>query len=286
MTATSSFLFRWLGAAGLEFIYNDFSLLIDPYLSRISLFQCLFGRIRPAEQKIFSRITAANAILVTHSHFDHLMDVPAIAKKFNCPVYGSPNTCSLLKRCNVPRSQIYQVAAAEEFVIGPFNVTVMKSSHPFAPLFKSTMLSATAEPPRHAKDFGIDSQFSYRISVGPRTCLTDPGKEVSKGAIDILFINTLQGSRAVRHILKTLDPGVVIPIHWDNYFRPVSGSCRAPGWGVLPVKRVFLKTVKKLAYTLTPRGRFFLPEPFKYYCVEDILYPNHECPSIASLYGV
>jgi L-ascorbate metabolism protein UlaG (beta-lactamase superfamily) len=286
MKAYSSLHFRWLGAAGLEFSLNDFSLLIDPYVSRISLFQFLFGGTTPDEQTIFSRITAANAVLVTHSHFDHLMDVPVIAKRFNCPVYGSPNTCTLLERCEVSPSLIYKRAPEDEFIIGPFNVMVMNSSHPYALFFKSIMLPATSKPPRHALDFGIDSQFAYRISVGPRTCLTDPGKEVSKGAIDILFINTLQGTRTVRHILKTLDPGVVIPIHWDNYFRPISVSGGAPGWGVLPVKRVFLKTVKKLVNSLTPRGTFFLPEPFKYYCVEDILQHDHESPSLASLYGV
>jgi hypothetical protein len=132
----------------------------------------------------------------------------------------------------------------------------------------------------------MDLQFSYRISAGSRTCLTDPGKEASKDVIDMLFINTLQGVRIVRHILKTMDPTLVIPLHWDNYFKPISDSHGAPGWGLWPVRRVFLKPLKKLVFTLTPHGNFFLPEPFKYYCMEDILQHDHESPSIASLYGV
>jgi len=286
MTNPPPLLFRWLGAAGLEFSYNGFSLLVDPYISRIPLFKFLFGKVKPDEPKIFSKITAANAILVTHSHFDHLMDVPVIAKKFNCPVYGSPNTCALLERCKVPPTQIHTVAPSDEFSIGPFSITVMKSSHPFVSLFQPVIIPKKSEPPRHALDFGMDLQFSYRISAGSRTCLTDPGNEASKDVIDILFINTLQGSRTVRTILKTLDPLAVIPIHWDNYFKPISDSHGAPGWGLWPVRRVFLKPLKKLVYTLTPRGRFFLPEPFKYYRVEDILQHGHEFPSIASLYGM
>src|SRR5512136_317987 len=115
-------LFRWLGAAGLELSYNGFTLLVDPYLSRVPILRALFCRIKPDEQKVFSRITAADAILVTHSHFDHLMDVPLIAKKFGCPAYGSPNTCSLLERCDAPLSNIRKAAPGDEFSIGPFSV--------------------------------------------------------------------------------------------------------------------------------------------------------------------
>ena len=132
----------------------------------------------------------------------------------------------------------------------------------------------------------MDYQFAYRITVGSSACLTDPGNEAGKEVIDILFINTLQGSRIVRQILKTMDPALVIPIHWENYFMPISDFHGAPGWGIFPVKRVFLKKVKKLIYSLTPRGNYFLPEPFKYYCVEDILQHHHETPSLASLYGL
>jgi L-ascorbate metabolism protein UlaG (beta-lactamase superfamily) len=283
---TLSLLFRWLGAAGLEFSYNGFSLLIDPYLSRVSLPRVLFGKLQPDEKKIFCRINAANTILVTHSHFDHLMDVPVVAKKFNCPVYGSPNTCSLLERCGVPPSHIHTVAPGDEFSTGPFQVKVMKSSHSFVPLFQPIILPKTSEPPLHALDFGMDSQFSYRISTGSMACLTDPGNEVEKDVIDILFINTLQGARIVRRILKTLNPGVVIPIHWDNYFKPVPVSQKAPGWGLLPIRRIALKSLKKHVITLTPRGCFFLPKPFTSYRVEDILQHDHEYPSVFSLHGI
>lgn len=279
-------LFRWLGAAGLEINLNGFSLLIDPYLSRIPLFHFLFHKIKPDEPKIFSRIVTANAILVTHSHFDHLMDVPLIANKFKCPVYGSPNTCSLLERCNVSLSNIRKAAPGDEFSIGPFSVTVRKSSHSYVPFLYNRKLPKIPDPPCHAFDFVMDFQYSYQICAGSRTYLTDPGREAGKDAVDVLFINTLQGARVTRGILKTLDPGLVIPLHWDNYFKPISNSCRAPGWGLWPVRRILLKTLNRLVIASTPRGRFFLPEPFKSYCVEDILYHGYSFPSIASRYGM
>ncbi len=280
-----SFLFRWLGVAGMEFNYDGFTLLIDPYLSRISLLKFLFGKVQPDERKIFSRIIDANALLVTHSHFDHLMDVPVIAKKYNSTVYGSPNTCALLERLEVPPAQIQEVAPKDEFTTGPFHIQVIKSSHPFVPFSKTASLPKPSKPPQRALDFGMDSQFAYRISIGQNTLLTDPGIKVGKDVIDILFISTLHGTRVVHHILKTLNAAVIIPIHWDNYFKALPASLKAPGWGLLPCNRVFLKTLKKMVYALTPRGCFFIPEPFKYYSLEDILNPNHEYPSTLPFYG-
>jgi L-ascorbate metabolism protein UlaG (beta-lactamase superfamily) len=277
------FTFRWLGVAGLEFKYSDFSLLIDPYVSRISLPKVLFGKVRPNEMEISNRITAANAILATHSHFDHLMDVPVIAKKFNCPVYGSPNTCALLKRCDVPLSSIHEVAPEDDISMGPFHIKVLKSSHPNFLFSKPVTLQKTQKPPQHAMDFGMDSQFAYKIRAGQNSCLTDPGLEGHKESIDVLFISTLQGSRGVSKILKTLDSAIVVPIHWDNYFRRFTESLKAPGWGLLPVKRVSLQAMRSMVHTLTPRGRLFLPDPFKFYCLEDILYTNHEHPRFPTI---
>jgi L-ascorbate metabolism protein UlaG (beta-lactamase superfamily) len=284
--STSPPLFRWLGAAGLEFRYNGFTLLVDPYLSRIPVVKVLFCRIKPDEQKVFNQITAADAILVTHSHFDHLMDVPLIAKKFGSPVYGSPNTCSLLERCAVPLSNIRTAAPGDAFSIGPFNVTVRKSSHSYIPFLYNRKLPKTPDPPCHAFDFVLDFHYSYRIGAGSRTYLTDPGREAGKDAVDVLFINTLQGSRIVRNILNSIDAKVVVPLHWDNYFKPISNSCRAPGWGLWPVRRILLKTLNRLVVASTPRGSYFLPEPFTFYCVEDILYHGYSFPSIASRYGM
>jgi L-ascorbate metabolism protein UlaG (beta-lactamase superfamily) len=280
------FTFRWLGVAGLEFKYNDYSILIDPYVSRISLPRVLFGKVRPDETEIFNRITATNAILATHSHFDHLMDVPVVAKKFNCPVYGSPNTCALLKRCDVPISSIHEVAPEDDLSMGPFHIKVLKSSHSKFPFVKPVTLPKTQEPPQHAMDFGMDSQFAYKISAGPTTCLTDPGMESHKEEIDVLFISALQSFRVVSRVLRTLDPAIVIPIHWDNYFRRFTGSLKAPDWGLLPVKRVSLQTLRSMVQTMTPRGRLFLPDPFKFYCLEDILYSNHEYPRFPTIYNI
>jgi L-ascorbate metabolism protein UlaG (beta-lactamase superfamily) len=262
--------FRWLGVAGVEIRYNGFSLLVDPYLSRISLKRFLFCKAVPDEKKILSAIPRADAILVTHGHFDHLMDVPVIAREFMSRIYGSPGTCSLLRRSGVLPAQINEVAPGDDFQAGPFRVSVEKSSHSFLFFFTAIARARSETPPQRAVDFGMDSILAYRISIGKRTFLTDPGREVKNDAVDILFVNTLQGRGVCSRILETIDPDLVIPIHWDNYFKPFSRQSRAPSWGWMPIKRILLKTLRKKVVALTPRGRLFIPEPFVFYRMDDV----------------
>ena len=78
--------FRWLGAAGIELETSGEVLLVDPYLTRIPLWKTLFGRIQPDMSAVQS-IEKCDYILVTHSHFDHLLDVPPIVLKTGAIVY-------------------------------------------------------------------------------------------------------------------------------------------------------------------------------------------------------
>ncbi len=70
---------RWLGVAGLEFTLGDHTLLIDPFLSRPPLRNVFMGRVYSDIQLIKEKIKKADHILITHAHYDHLLDVPAIA---------------------------------------------------------------------------------------------------------------------------------------------------------------------------------------------------------------
>jgi hypothetical protein len=107
-SATGSAQVLYLGSGGVLLMRNGMGVLVDPFFSHQS-----FGRIgrsiflgksgwrtlRPDKKMIdkgFAEITAAmadsvslKALLVAHSHYDHLMDVPEIASRIgsNIPVF-------------------------------------------------------------------------------------------------------------------------------------------------------------------------------------------------------
>jgi L-ascorbate metabolism protein UlaG (beta-lactamase superfamily) len=69
----------WMGHASFRLETGDLVLLIDPWLT---------GNPVLPEDRHDEAITGATHILLTHVHFDHVVDVLALAKRLNVPVVG------------------------------------------------------------------------------------------------------------------------------------------------------------------------------------------------------
>lgn len=80
----------WLGTAGFRIRAGDASVLIDPYLTRNP------GAI-PQQPLTPEDLGPADAILVSHGHFDHIMDVPAIARHTGARVFCGTTAAHTLK---------------------------------------------------------------------------------------------------------------------------------------------------------------------------------------------
>ncbi|HEV7562887.1 MAG TPA: hypothetical protein VGO24_05245, partial [Solirubrobacterales bacterium] len=76
---------EWLGVSGYRLSFEGQTLFIDPYLSRVP-FRDLFLR-RPAmpDPALLERFVKAPGetvgVLVGHTHFDHAVDAPALARR-------------------------------------------------------------------------------------------------------------------------------------------------------------------------------------------------------------
>jgi len=71
---------RWLGVSSFEISHAGRVLLFDPFVSRpVDACPALPAGVRPPEH--------ADAILVTHGHYDHFGDVPELARKLGATVY-------------------------------------------------------------------------------------------------------------------------------------------------------------------------------------------------------
>ncbi|MBA3457179.1 MAG: MBL fold metallo-hydrolase, partial [Deltaproteobacteria bacterium] len=87
----------WFGTAGVRLSYQDTVIWIDPYVTRLRFGELVRRRVVPSSQDaVATWIDRADAVLVGHTHFDHALDVPAIAERFGCPVYGSPSLQHLM----------------------------------------------------------------------------------------------------------------------------------------------------------------------------------------------
>ena len=75
--------------AGYRLSYQGETIYIDPYLSRVPLSSVLRRAPAVADPSLHERILKPASgrvagVLVGHTHFDHAIDVPAIARRYEC----------------------------------------------------------------------------------------------------------------------------------------------------------------------------------------------------------
>ena len=132
--------FTYFGAAGWEISDGDVTVLVDPYISRLRY----VDRQHPDDdRRAYARddvgdwdtdlidrlITKADFILVQHAHYDHLGDVPYIAKQTGARVIGTETTITILRAYGIPDDQLYAVGGGEDYQFENFSVRVIPSIH-------------------------------------------------------------------------------------------------------------------------------------------------------------
>jgi L-ascorbate metabolism protein UlaG (beta-lactamase superfamily) len=123
---------QWLGVAGYRITFEGRSLLLDPYFSRVP-FRSVVRRIAalPDAGLIERHVPAAEdvaAIAIGHTHFDHAVDAPAIARAHGCPVYGSESLVKLM-RLHGLGDRAVEVTPYRTYEAGPFELTFVPSAH-------------------------------------------------------------------------------------------------------------------------------------------------------------
>lgn len=275
----TSIRFRWLGTASIELVVNDQVLLVDPYLTRIAIWKLGAGRVRPDRALIADTIKRCDYVLVTHAHFDHMMDVPDLVQNTGAVAIGSPNNCRLLAACGTPEGKIREVHAGDRLSFGDYQVKVLMGEHIKLPLFTSGPLRYDLEPPLRARDYRMDCYYSFLISAGGQRLLTDPGICPEDAvAADVLFVHPGRPRTYYESLLPLVRPKVVVPYHWDDFFHPLSQPLRPfwrpPGWTFPPLQRVNLAEFGDTIEAIAPGTVLLEPEVFRSYDLAELLRPS------------
>lgn len=261
--------FRWLGVAGVELYADEAVLLIDPFVSRFPLRRAFSRRVRPDGALIAQHLPRADGVLVTHAHWDHLLDAPEIARQTGATVYGSANTCRLLALTGVPPEQCRQIAAGERFIVGPFTVTVWPARH--VPLLRRPVLQGPLRD-RHRRrplrpwDYRMDLCFSFLVEAAGTRWLDWAGVSTDGAPpADVLFVTLFGPPARYWPLLAAVRPRWVIPVHWDNFFRPVSRPLRPLFMPTL--RRANLDRFCRQLGQMAPGVQVLVPELFRTYDV-------------------
>jgi L-ascorbate metabolism protein UlaG (beta-lactamase superfamily) len=222
----------WLGTAGVRLVYQGTTLLIDPYVTRLSMGQLARRAVvRPASESIETWAPVADAILVGHTHFDHALDVPGIAARTGCNVYGSASLQQLM-RLHGRVEQAVVVEPHRDYEVGPFCFHFVPSIHnrmlgvhiPYAGELTCDHVDLlTPQAYRCGQVWGICVEVAgIRIyHQGSADLLED---EIKDDAVDVLLCG-IAGRRFTRRyvdrMVRALSPSAIVPTHYDNFFRPL-----------------------------------------------------------------
>jgi L-ascorbate metabolism protein UlaG (beta-lactamase superfamily) len=242
--AAGSVSFRWLGTAGWRVDVGDRTVLFDPYLTRFptGLFAGAFDPrtpLRSRPEAVDPHIGSPELVLVSHSHWDHLADVPHIARTTGARVVGTETTYHLLVALGVDAGQISVVKGGEVLDFGGIVVEVVPSLHSrnkkcayFAP---GTLNAPPATAPSTISDLPEGDTLAFQVTAGadgPSAFLmgaSDFSERAVQGLRPDLAMVAVPAATAthryVPRLLRALDhPAVTVPVHWDNFEVPLDGS--------------------------------------------------------------
>ena len=239
----------YLGTNGYQFEFKGHALLVDPYFSRVDLLSAaLNSRIQPNASRINDGLRhlapKADAILVTHGHFDHLLDVPVIMAKTRARLVASASSVDLSKRAGASSGDAVKPGDVRR--IGPWTIRVLSATHdrlfgkvPFDRPPSKAGLSAEAavkagsaktRPPQRAADWICGEPLAFLIEVNGQRIYLDSGGTPAQlppnEHVDLAILGmALPDSRArLSAALAHLQPRYVLPSHQDDFFRPLSAG--------------------------------------------------------------
>jgi len=261
--------FQWLGTAGFKIVHNGRVLLIDPFLDSRA------QNARPVQPLRVADVSDAEEIFITHGHFDHLADVPAIVEASGADVYCSSIAADTLERKGVPTRRIRRLAGDDTLPFDDFKIEVFPSNHI---IFDARLIMRTAPrvlrlsnagllkdmrgmPSGPALIYWFDFGDVTVIHMGSLGLKPHEVEFLEMPSADILML-PLQGHSRIctraAYLTATIRPRAVIPQHFDDFFPPVSQWVE-----LMP----FAAMVEKLA----PECLYYQPSINEVFTARDVL---------------
>ena len=230
---------RWLGVAGFALTCEGVTVLIDPYVSRLGVGDLARRRVVAADRAQIDRhVPRADAILLGHTHFDHALDAPEIARRDGAAVYGGASAVRLMALHGLADRTV-EVVAHRPFEVGPFRITFVPSAH--AKLLLGWRTPSDGEitcehlEQLTPKAYCCGQVWGIHIEVAGATLYHQGSAdllddEVRHRDVD-LFLCGIAGRQVtpdyVPRILGRLRPKQIAIAHQDDFLRPLAEPARS-----------------------------------------------------------
>ncbi len=236
------------GISGYELTDGKTVVLLDPTVTRPTVWDLFSRRLRPDEAlsgRVFPR---ADFILVNHAHYDHAADVPAIALRTGATVVGSQSACNLALSRGVPPGRVRLAVPGERLTLGTFTVDVRASRH-IDLLGMKGLMAGTIAPtagPLWFWQYVQDAALAYRLEAAGASVWFHPTSTFKRSELGDLPAGTLimgvngeeLTAERMRLVFAEARPRLILPTHYDNLFQPLEkGLALMPGLDLEAARR-------------------------------------------------
>ncbi|MEV6646306.1 MBL fold metallo-hydrolase [Amycolatopsis sp. NPDC051371] len=214
------------------------AVLVDGFFSRPSLLKMATrvtpdrGRIDDALRRL--AVTKLDAVLVAHSHVDHVLDAPVVAELTGATLAGSPSTRRVQEGYGLAAEPFQELVPGKPVEFGAFTVTPVDAAHSAGDRVPGEITEPVRLPAK-AKAFKTGRCYSFHIAHAAGNVLVHASANFVPGALagysaDVVYLGAGAAGKQTeewrerywRETVGTLTPRVVRPIHWDAFWRPLS----------------------------------------------------------------
>lgn len=256
----------FFGTTTLLFDDGTDQIFFDAHMTRPSLMKYISSGSEPTDTRVVDEklklhhVDRLKAIFVSHSHHDHVMDAPYIANQCHAMIYGASSTMNVARGGDVPEEQLVEFAANETYEVGNYRIKVIPSIHS-KPTILNNDLGQTIDKPLHLparlRDYKEGGSYDFYVEAEGKRFMIRPSFNYIEGQMDgykadVLFLGVAGLQKADAEMEKKfyeetidkLEPKLVIPVHWDNFFSPLTKPVTGMPRLVEKIEVVFYKLAK------------------------------------------
>ena len=219
----------YLGTAGFVFSDSSRTIVIDPYVTRPSLFQ----HLRPLEsnpETVSTWIPQADDVLIGHAHHDHILDAPCLCHQTGARLIGSEDAIRVGRAAGLPEHQLLSTQGREEILCGSSAVVKGVPSTHGRVYFNRVPLQGSIphdfQWPSYFWQFRHGHVLNWWVKINGLKVLHVDSAEFLEQEwtgldVDILCLCAI-GRRwrpnYVADAVRIVQPKMVMACHWDSFF--------------------------------------------------------------------
>ncbi len=230
----------YLGVNGYLLRSGRDAILVDPFFSRVPLREVMLNAPIASSPESIAQAREAgklpnhvDAFLVTHSHFDHLLDVPALQAELGGKVVVSETGAFLCEATGTARRHLLPSQPGDLHRFGAATVRVLAARHDLVlgtlP-YPGLVTEPLPAPPSRARDWRLGTPLAYLVEMGGRRLYIESGGTLGHPPtatdVDLAIVGTAIGDGKGRYAeaVLALRPRYVLPSHQDNFFNPLASG--------------------------------------------------------------